>query len=193
MIGYADEGGPTRHDELDGCPYFLYVASGAGNDFDRDAAAFGQGLKDSIHGGDPRYLVRFREAPASSTRPFEASVEWVMHKYLIEGGFPVRGRIKASGNKNAAPPASRRPSWAALPSSPQSSGDRGRTGHAGGPQTARSFRRRARGHAWRISCVALPLRRPSRAGSQGSGLQSFAGPLLARFGKVELLLPGATP
>ncbi|MBL8968889.1 MAG: UDP-N-acetylglucosamine 1-carboxyvinyltransferase, partial [Spirochaetaceae bacterium] len=27
-----------------------------------------------------------------------------MHKYVIEGGFPVKGRIRASGNKNAALP-----------------------------------------------------------------------------------------
>jgi UDP-N-acetylglucosamine 1-carboxyvinyltransferase len=27
-----------------------------------------------------------------------------MHKYVIEGGFPIKGRVKASGNKNAALP-----------------------------------------------------------------------------------------
>ena len=27
-----------------------------------------------------------------------------MHKYDIEGGFPIRGKIRASGNKNAALP-----------------------------------------------------------------------------------------
>ena len=27
-----------------------------------------------------------------------------MHKYDIDGGFPIRGKIKASGNKNAALP-----------------------------------------------------------------------------------------
>ena len=27
-----------------------------------------------------------------------------MHRYVIEGGYPVKGTIKASGNKNAALP-----------------------------------------------------------------------------------------
>ena len=27
-----------------------------------------------------------------------------MHEYIIQGGFPVKGTIKASGNKNAALP-----------------------------------------------------------------------------------------
>ena len=27
-----------------------------------------------------------------------------MHEYLIEGGFPIKGTITASGNKNAALP-----------------------------------------------------------------------------------------
>ena len=27
-----------------------------------------------------------------------------MHKYVIEGGYPVKGVIRASGNKNAALP-----------------------------------------------------------------------------------------
>ena len=27
-----------------------------------------------------------------------------MHKYLVEGGFPIKGKIKANGNKNAALP-----------------------------------------------------------------------------------------
>lgn len=106
-----------------------------------------------------------------------------MHKYLIEGGFPVRGRIKASGNKNAALPCI------------------AATVLAGAPVILRNvpeiedvqvmlevLRQLGAsveglgGNAWRIDPESLCRSDvPPRAGAQGSGLHSFRRPPARAF------------
>ncbi len=115
-----------------------------------------------------------------------------MHKYLIEGGFPVKGKIKASGNKNAALPCI------------------AATALAGAPVTLRNvpeiedvhvmlevLRQLGAGverlgpNAWRIDPASLERSDvpPEQARKVRASIL-FAGPLLARFGKVELPPPG---
>ena len=115
-----------------------------------------------------------------------------MHEYLIEGGFPIKGTITASGNKNAALPCI---AAALLSSEPvilrnvpdiedtavmlkilQSFG-----------ATAENFEK----HCWKIQakdvnsvCIPSELSKKIRASIL------FAGPLLARCHKAEMLPPG---
>lgn len=115
-----------------------------------------------------------------------------MHTYRIEGGFPVKGRIRASGNKNAALPCiaatvmARAPvvlrnipeiedvhvmldALRALGASVERSGD----------------------HAWRIDPSSLSgTEVPADEARKVRASILFAGPLLARFGKAELPPPG---
>ena len=115
-----------------------------------------------------------------------------MHKYLIEGGFPVKGRIKASGNKNAALPCI------------------AATVLAGAPVVLRNVPAiedvqvmldvlRHLGasveglgpNAWRIDPASLDRHDvPPEDARKVRASILFAGPLLARFGKVDLPPPG---
>lgn len=115
-----------------------------------------------------------------------------MHKYVIEGGFPVKGRIRASGNKNAALPCIA----ATLLSSE--------------PVTLRNIPEiedvqvmfdvlrhlgakveRLAPNDWRVD--AGPVVRSDVPVAEAKKVRAsilFAGPLLARFGKVVLPPPG---
>jgi len=115
-----------------------------------------------------------------------------MHKYVIEGGFPIKGRIKASGNKNAALPCI------------------AATILAGEPVTLRNIPEiedvlvmfevlrgigavveRLGPNDWRVD--PRPIERwevPAELARKVRASILFAGPLLARFGKVTLAPPG---
>jgi UDP-N-acetylglucosamine 1-carboxyvinyltransferase len=115
-----------------------------------------------------------------------------MHKYLIEGGVPVKGRIKASGNKNSALPCI------------------AATAMAGSPVVLRNLPEiedvlvmfdvlRHLGasieplgpNAWRIDPRSMNRSDvPPEEARKVRASILFAGPLLARFGKVELPPPG---
>jgi len=115
-----------------------------------------------------------------------------MHTYRIEGGFPVKGRIKASGNKNAALPCI------------------AATVMAREPVTLRNIPEiedvhvmldvlralgasveRVESHAWRIDPTSLSgTEVPAEEARKFRASILLAGPLLARFGKVELPPPG---
>jgi UDP-N-acetylglucosamine 1-carboxyvinyltransferase len=115
-----------------------------------------------------------------------------MHKYLIEGGFPVKGKIKASGNKNAALPCIAATVMARSPVTLRNVPEiedvqvmlevlryLGAKVEAAGP------------NAWRIDPSSLD--RSDVPGAQAKKVRAsilFAGPLLARFGKVDLPPPG---
>jgi UDP-N-acetylglucosamine 1-carboxyvinyltransferase len=115
-----------------------------------------------------------------------------MYKYLIEGGFPVKGRIKASGNKNAALPCIAATVMARAPvvlrNIPEIEDVQvmldvlrhlGASVECLGP------------NAWRIDPSSL--RRSDVPPEEARKVRAsilFAGPLLARFGKVELPPPG---
>ncbi len=115
-----------------------------------------------------------------------------MHKYVIEGGIPIRGRIKASGNKNAALPCIA----ASL--------------LGGAPVTLRNIPEiedtqvmfdilrhlgagveRIAPNAWRVDPAGVS--RSDILAEHARKIRAsilFAGPLLARFGKVSLPPPG---
>jgi UDP-N-acetylglucosamine 1-carboxyvinyltransferase len=115
-----------------------------------------------------------------------------MRKYLIEGGFPVKGRIKASGNKNAALPCIAATVLAGAPVVLRNVPDiedvqvmldvlrhLGAAVEAVGP------------NAWRIDPASLNRSDvPPEEARKVRASILFAGPLLARFGKVELPPPG---
>jgi UDP-N-acetylglucosamine 1-carboxyvinyltransferase len=115
-----------------------------------------------------------------------------MYKYVIEGGFPIKGRIRASGNKNAALPCI------------------AATLLADAPVTLRNLPEiedvqvmfevlselgasvdRIGDNVWKID--TRPVERwdvPADLAKKVRASILFAGPLLARFGKVSLPPPG---
>ena len=115
-----------------------------------------------------------------------------MYKYLIEGGFPVKGRIRASGNKNSALPCIAATVMAGAPvvlrNVPEIEDVQvmldvlrhlGASVDAAGP------------NAWRIDPRSLSRSDvPPEEARKVRASILFAGPLLARFGKVELPPPG---
>jgi UDP-N-acetylglucosamine 1-carboxyvinyltransferase len=115
-----------------------------------------------------------------------------MRKYIIEGGIPVKGRIKASGNKNAALPCIAATALATSPvllrNVPEIEDVQVMLDvlkHLGATVEA------AGANAWRID--PEPMNRSDVPAEQARKVRAsilFAGPLLARFGKVELPPPG---
>jgi UDP-N-acetylglucosamine 1-carboxyvinyltransferase len=115
-----------------------------------------------------------------------------MHKYVIEGGFPVKGQIKASGNKNSALPCIAATVLASEPvilrnvpeiEDVQVMFDVLRHLGAGiealGPSD------------WRVDPRSINRSDvPPEEARKVRASILFAGPLLARFGKVELPPPG---
>jgi UDP-N-acetylglucosamine 1-carboxyvinyltransferase len=115
-----------------------------------------------------------------------------MHKYLIEGGVPVKGRIRASGNKNSALPCIAATVLAGAPvvlrNVPEIEDVQvmldvlkylGASVEAAGPNT------------WRVDPRSLSRSDvPPEEARKVRASILFAGPLLARFGKVELPPPG---
>jgi UDP-N-acetylglucosamine 1-carboxyvinyltransferase len=115
-----------------------------------------------------------------------------MHKYVVEGGYPVKGRVTASGNKNAALPC-----LAA-------------TVLASEPVTLRNIPEiedvsvmievlqylgasveRLGGHEWRIDPTTIARQDvPVEQSKKVRASILFAGPLLARFGQAILPPPG---
>lgn len=115
-----------------------------------------------------------------------------MHKYVIEGGYPVKGRIKASGNKNAALPC-----LAACVLSGESVVLRNI------PEiedvmvmleVLRYLGAKAEpcgDHAWRIDPSGIGKHDiPTELSKKVRASILFAGPLLGRFGKAILPPPG---
>jgi len=115
-----------------------------------------------------------------------------MHKYLIEGGIPVKGRVRASGNKNSALPCIAAAAMAGqaviLRNIPGIEDVQvmldvlkylGASVEAAGP------------NAWRIDPSGISRTDvPAEEARKVRASILFAGPLLARFGKVELPPPG---
>jgi UDP-N-acetylglucosamine 1-carboxyvinyltransferase len=115
-----------------------------------------------------------------------------MHKYIIDGGFPVKGRIRACGNKNAALPCIAATALAKAPvvlrNVPEIEDVQvmldvlrhlGASVEGLGP------------NAWRIDSSAMSRSAvPAEEARKVRASILFAGPLLARFGRVELPPPG---
>jgi UDP-N-acetylglucosamine 1-carboxyvinyltransferase len=115
-----------------------------------------------------------------------------MHKYLIEGGVPVKGRIRASGNKNSALPCIAATAMAGAPVVLRNVPDIEDVQvmldvlrHLGASVEA------AGGNAWRIDPRAMARSDvPPEEARKVRASILFAGPLLARFGRVDLPPPG---
>lgn len=115
-----------------------------------------------------------------------------MHEYLIEGGFPIKGTITASGNKNSALPCIAAALLTEEPVTLRNVPEIEDTAimlnilQAFGVQA-----HKLGGGAWKIEaktvqCVCIPLELSKKI--RASIL--FAGPMLARCGKAEMFPPG---
>ncbi len=115
-----------------------------------------------------------------------------MHKYVIEGGFPIKGRVRASGNKNAALPCIAATLMASAPVTLRNI-----------PEiedvlvmfeVLRSLGARVErlgANEWRVD--PTPITGTEIQAEHARKVRAsilFAGPLLARFGKVTLPPPG---
>jgi UDP-N-acetylglucosamine 1-carboxyvinyltransferase len=115
-----------------------------------------------------------------------------MYKYVIEGGFPVKGRITASGNKNAALPciaatllASEPVTLRNIPEIEDVQVMFDVLAHLG------AVVERLGTHEWRVD--TRPVERSEIPAAEAKKIRAsilFAGPLLARFGKVTTPPPG---
>ncbi|MGP1457951.1 MAG: UDP-N-acetylglucosamine 1-carboxyvinyltransferase [Treponema sp.] len=115
-----------------------------------------------------------------------------MHEYVIEGGFPIKGTIRASGNKNAALPCIAASLLTEHPVILRNIPDIEDTAIM--LNILRSFGATAEkigSGAWKIEaktvqgvCIPAELSKKIRASIL------FAGPMIARCGKAEMLPPG---
>ena len=115
-----------------------------------------------------------------------------MHEYLIEGGFPIKGTITACGNKNAALPCIAAALLTEEPVTLHNVPDIEDT--AVMLNILQSFGAKATnlgGNSWKIEakdfescCIPAELSKKFRASIL------FAGPMVARLGKAEMLPPG---
>ncbi len=115
-----------------------------------------------------------------------------MHEYLIEGGFPIKGEIVASGNKNAALPCIAAALLTDEPVILRNVPDIEDTSVM--LKILQSFGAKAENiekHCWKIEakeikslCIPAELSKKIRASIL------FAGPMVARCGKAEMLPPG---
>jgi len=115
-----------------------------------------------------------------------------MYKYVIEGGFPVKGRIRASGNKNAALPCIAATILASEPVTLRNIPEiedvqvmldvlRYLGASVESPEP----------NVWRIDCRNISRSDvPAAEAKKVRASILFAGPLIARFGKVTMPPPG---
>lgn len=115
-----------------------------------------------------------------------------MYEYLIEGGFPIKGTIKASGNKNAALPCIAASLLTEEPVILRNIPDIEDTGvmlrilEALGAKVEK-----IQDHTWKIEAKTLTRNDiPSELSKKIRASILFAGPVLARMGKVILPPPG---
>ncbi len=115
-----------------------------------------------------------------------------MHEYLIEGGFPIKGTIRASGNKNAALPCIAAALLSDEPVILRNIPEIEDT--AVMLNILQSFGAKATNlgsHSWKIEADKLqPICIPAELSKKIRASILFAGPLLARLGKAEMLPPG---
>lgn len=115
-----------------------------------------------------------------------------MYEYLIEGGFPIKGTVTASGNKNAALPCIAAALLTAEPVTLHNIPEIEDT--AVMLNILQSFGVKAtniKKNSWRIEAKDVESRRiPAELSRKIRASILFAGPLLARCGKAEMLPPG---
>ena len=115
-----------------------------------------------------------------------------MHEYMIEGGFPIKGTVTASGNKNAALPCIAAALLTEEPVILHNVPDIEDT--AVMLNILQSFGAKAtllKKNTWKIeatdieSCII-----PAALSKKIRASILFAGPMVARLGKAEMLPPG---
>ena len=115
-----------------------------------------------------------------------------MHEYIIDGGFPIKGTIEAGGNKNAALPCIAATLLTAetvtLHNVPEIEDT------AVMIDILRSFGAQAEHtgkHTWKVRAEKIDsMQIPAELSKKIRASILFAGPLLARTGKAEMLPPG---
>src|SRR5574344_2134742 len=115
-----------------------------------------------------------------------------MHEYIIDGGFPIKGTIEAGGNKNAALPCIAATLLTAetvtLHNVPEIEDT------AVMIDILRSFGAQAEHtgkHTWKVTAKKIDsMQIPAELSKKIRASILFAGPLLARTGKAEMLPPG---
>ena len=115
-----------------------------------------------------------------------------MHEYIIEGGFPISGTITASGNKNAALPCLTASLLTAEPVTLHNIPEIRDTQvmlqilEALGAKV-----KQLKKHSWQIDASNLTTSElPSELTKKVRGSIVFAGPLIGRTGKCEMMPPG---
>ena len=115
-----------------------------------------------------------------------------MHEYIIDGGFPIKGTIAASGNKNAALPCIAAALLTAEPVTLHNIPDIEDT--AVMLNILQSFGARAENigkNSWKITAETLTSTTiPPELSKKIRASILFAGALIARCGKAEMLPPG---
>ena len=115
-----------------------------------------------------------------------------MHEYIIEGGFPIHGTITASGNKNAALPCIAATLLSAEPVILHNIPEIEDTSVM--LNILQSFGVKItniKKHSWKIEAKTVnPECIPKELSKQIRASILFAGPLLARCGKAQMLPPG---
>jgi len=115
-----------------------------------------------------------------------------MPRYVIEGGFPVCGRVKASGNKNAALPCLAATlltdEAVTLSNIPEIEDVHVMLGIL---ESLGAKVERKKNNVWEVCCAGLGNSKiPKEAAKQVRASILFAGPILGRLGEVVLAPPG---
>lgn len=115
-----------------------------------------------------------------------------MHEYLIEGGYPIQGTVKASGNKNAAFPCLAATLLTSEPVILHNIPEIQDTKVMLEILKALGARVKSLGkNSWEIQCEEVKSSElPSELNKKIRGSIVFAGPLLARTGKCKMTPPG---
>ena len=115
-----------------------------------------------------------------------------MHEYLIEGGFPIKGTITASGNKNAALPCIAATLLTEEPVILHNVPEIEDTGVM--LKILQSFGAtitKEKDHSWKVEAKNIvPICIPAELSKKIRASILFAGPLVGRCGKCEMLPPG---
>jgi len=115
-----------------------------------------------------------------------------MHEYIIEGGYPIQGTITASGNKNAALPCL---AATLLTSEPVILHNIPEIQDTNVMLEILKFLgakvEKLEKHSWKIQCDNIESKElPKEFTKKVRGSIVFAGPLLGRTGKCEMMPPG---
>lgn len=115
-----------------------------------------------------------------------------MYEYLVEGGFPIKGSIKASGNKNAALPCIAATLLTSEPVTLRNIPDIEDTGVMLKVLESLGVKvENTESHVWKIDASSISRTDiPNEMSAKIRASILFAGPLVARMGKAVMTPPG---